>query len=103
MGGMVRVSYHRAHVRSPLIFVQPLIVPSLLTRKNSPLTISFSPGTDLIFDTGVPVLAGDRTETLFAAAKSTGQCGNLQLFQSGAWLLGAATVSLSEGLEGGTR
>ena len=51
------------------------------------------------FDTGLPVLAGDPWEKLFGSAQPAGQWGALVLFQAKGWLLGAATVPLTSGLE----
>lgn len=53
------------------------------------------------FDAGVLVLAGEAVESLFGIARATGRVGGIALFQSGDWLLGAATVPLTAGLEAG--
>jgi hypothetical protein len=45
------------------------------------------------------VLAGEAVEDLFGAAQPAGRIGALALFQSEGWLLGAATVPLTAGLE----
>ncbi|HEY5553124.1 MAG TPA: hypothetical protein VIK52_14620 [Opitutaceae bacterium] len=52
-----------------------------------------------VFDVGVPVLAGEAVEHLFGDSTPGGHAGSLSLFQAGDWLLGAATVPLSGGLE----
>lgn len=64
-----------------------------------PLQIALSAGASGVFDVGLPVLAGDRVEKLFDDAQPAGQSGTLSLFQSGDWLIGAATVPLTAGLE----
>ena len=51
------------------------------------------------FDAGLPVLAGEAVEDLFGAARPAGRVGALALFQAEGWLLGAATVPLTPGLE----
>jgi len=55
------------------------------------------------FDTGVPVLAGDRVDDLFAAARPAGRVGGLSLFHSGAWRLGVGAVPADGGVESATR
>lgn len=56
-----------------------------------------------VFDTGVPVLAGDRVDDLFAAAHPAGRSGGLSLFDSGAWRLGVGVVPTGDGLESATQ
>lgn len=56
-----------------------------------------------LFDAGLPVIAGEEVEALFGPARPAGHVGPLALFQAGDWLLGAATVSLPDGLEAATR
>lgn len=51
------------------------------------------------FDAGLPVLAGETVECLFGAARPAARRGAFAVFQSDGWLLGAATVPLSLGLE----
>lgn len=51
------------------------------------------------FDAGLPVLAGAAVEDLFGDALPTGRAGAFTLFQAEGWLLGAATVPISAGLE----
>lgn len=48
---------------------------------------------------GVAVLGGDRTEALFGAARAIGQRGPMALFRAEGWLLGAASVAVTPGLE----
>ena len=54
-------------------------------------------------DAGLPVLAGEAAENLFGAPQPSGRSGAFALFRTGDWLIGAATVPLSEGLEATTR
>lgn len=67
----------------------------------SPLHIAF--GAVGLFDAGVPVLVGDRVENLFSSARPAGRSGSLEVFQTDEWLLGAATVPLTGGLEEAAR
>lgn len=69
----------------------------------SPLRIALGEGEAGGFDAGVPVLAGDSVESLFGATRPAGRVGALTLFQSDDWLLGAATVPLTGGLEQASR
>jgi len=69
----------------------------------SPLKIAFGEDTAVSFDAGVPVLAGEAVENLFAAARPAGRTGAFTLFQSGDWMLGAATLALAGGLEQASR
>lgn len=55
------------------------------------------------FNPGLPVLAGATVEDLFGAARPAGRAGALTVFATEGWLLGAATVSLTTGLEDTTR
>lgn len=64
-----------------------------------PLKIALGPGAFGVFDPGLPVLDGERVENLFGAGRPAGRAGALALFEAGDWLLGAATVPLSAGLE----
>jgi enamine deaminase RidA (YjgF/YER057c/UK114 family) len=50
-------------------------------------------------EVGVPVLGGESVENLFTSAEPSGRAGSLSLFRAGDWLLGAATVPLTDGLE----
>ena len=70
---------------------------SFTTAAVPPLRIAF--GVDGVFDAGVPVLAGEAVEELFGPARPAGRVGEVTLFQAGDWLLGAATVPLTTGLE----
>lgn len=72
---------------------------SLATAEHPPLKIAFGRDATAVFDAGVPVLAGDETDDLFTTAQSAGRIGTLALFNTEAWLLGAATVPVTTGLE----
>lgn len=50
-----------------------------------------------MFDTGVPVLAGQRIDEVFSSAHPAGRSGGLVLFDSGAWRLGVGAVSTAGG------
>jgi chorismate lyase / 3-hydroxybenzoate synthase len=63
------------------------------------LKVIFGPGETGVFDAGLPVLAGDAVEDLFGAARPAGRAGAFALFQTEGWLLGAAAVPLTTGLE----
>ncbi len=71
----------------------------LATTNLCPLRITFGEDETGAFDTGVPVLAGETVDNLFGAARPAGRAGALALFHAGDWLLGAATVPLTTGLE----
>ena len=71
------------------------------TTELPPLKITF--GGDEGFDVGVPVLAGEAVENFFGVARSAGRAGSLALFQTEGWLLGAATVPPTAGLEDAAR
>lgn len=64
-----------------------------------PLRIKLGSDESGLIDAGSPVLAGETIEDLFAEARPAGRLGTLALHQAGEWLLGAATVPLSAGLE----
>lgn len=51
------------------------------------------------FDAGVPVLAGDAVDDLFATARPAGRSGAFSLFTSGGWLIGGATVPVGPDLD----
>jgi chorismate lyase/3-hydroxybenzoate synthase len=53
--------------------------------------------------TGLPVIAGDGVEALFGVATPAGQSGRVTLYTAGDWLLGAATLPLTDGLDAVTR
>src|SRR4051812_37098747 len=72
---------------------------SLATAELPPLKISFGADQAGRFDAGLPVLAGETVENLFDTARPAGRAGSLTLFQTEDWLLGAATVPLTAGLE----
>lgn len=62
-------------------------------------TLRIELGRDAAFQSGVPVLGGPGTENLFASARPAGRLGDLALFATEDLRLGAATVSLVDGLE----
>ncbi|MFT3868101.1 MAG: hypothetical protein QM715_06335 [Nibricoccus sp.] len=51
---------------------------------------------------GLPVLAGEKEETLFREAKPAGTVGNFELQQAGPWRVGRIAVSIADGLEQAT-
>lgn len=65
------------------------------------LRLRIALGTDAtgMFDAGLPVLAGEAVENLFGAAEPAGRVGDLSLFRAERWLLGAASLPLTGGLE----
>lgn len=63
------------------------------------LKIALGGDATAVFDAGVPVLAGEAVDDLFATAHSAGRIGGLALFNTGVWVLGAATVPVTAGLE----
>jgi chorismate lyase/3-hydroxybenzoate synthase len=76
---------------------------SLATAELPPLKIAFGPEQTGVFLAGLPVLAGEPVEDLFSHARPAGRAGAFALFESEGWLLGAATVPLTSGLEDATR
>lgn len=72
---------------------------SLAPAESIPLRITLGAGEAAVFDAGLPVLAGEPVEALFGTARPVGHAGSLALFHAGDWLLGAATVPLTKGLE----
>jgi hypothetical protein len=64
-----------------------------------PLRIALGADRTSVFDAGLPVLAGETVEDLFGSANPAGREGAFALFRTGRWLLGAATVPLTSGLE----
>ena len=79
----------------------PLMFPA--TAAPPSLRIVFGEGEAGAFAPGLPVLAGETVEDLFGAARPAGRVGACALFQTGGWLLGAATVPLVAGLEEDSR
>ena len=73
------------------------------TATRSTLKISFGADDTAVFDAGLPVIAGETVEEFFGHARPAGHAGALSLFQSGDWVLGAATVPLTAGLEDAAR
>lgn len=63
------------------------------------LRITFGQDPGGSFNSGLPVLAGDAVEALFRPARPAGRLGALHLFRPDDWLLGAASIPLSAGLE----
>ena len=72
---------------------------STATADPSLLSIAFGAGESAVFDAGLPVLAGPAVENLFGATRPAGRVGTLALFEAEGWLLGAATLPLTAGLE----
>jgi len=68
-----------------------------------PLKISLGPTSTSVFEASVPVLAGPAEEVLFGRAQPAGQSGVLALFRQDSWLLGGATLPLTDGLEAAAR
>lgn len=68
-----------------------------------PLKIAFGAAPADTFDVGLPVVGGAAVESIFSPARRVGQAGVFSLFQSGEWLLGAATTPLATGLEAATQ
>jgi chorismate lyase/3-hydroxybenzoate synthase len=69
-----------------------------------PLSICLGPdGRGERFDVGVPVLAGDPVENLFASAHPAGRKGLLGLHRTTDWLLGAGSLPVGADLEAATR
>jgi hypothetical protein len=66
------------------------------------MRIAFGADESATFDPGVRVLAGESVDQHFAHARPAGRTGALHLYQAGDWLLGAATVPLTGGLEEAT-
>jgi len=67
------------------------------------LKIAFGADQAGAFKPGLPVLAGEMVEDLFGAARPAGRVGGLTLYATEGWLLGAASVPLTAGLEDATR
>jgi chorismate lyase/3-hydroxybenzoate synthase len=77
--------------------------PSLQT-EFTPLQICLGPdGRGDLLEAGVPVLAGESVERLFASAHGAGRKGSLTLHRTTDWLFGAAAVPLNGGLEAATQ
>jgi hypothetical protein len=51
---------------------------------------------------GLPVLAGEREETLFSNARAAGESGLFQIQEAGRWRVGRATVTVAAGLDPAT-
>lgn len=52
---------------------------------------------------GLPVLAGERDESLFRVAKPLGFRGGFELREAGRWIVGCASVAVEAGLDAATR
>ena len=61
--------------------------------------ISFARDGSAVFTVGVPLLAGDEVDDLFAGATPVTQTGPLVLFRKGDWLLGAGSIPAAPGIE----
>jgi len=72
---------------------------SIASSELPPLRITFGADVAGVFDAGLPVLAGAEVEDLFGSCRPAGRAGSLALFRAEDWLLGAATVPLTSGLE----
>jgi len=80
--------------RTPVNVSLPVAAPELPRLK-----INLGAGVTGVFDAGLPVLVGETVENLFGAARPAGRMGSLELFEVRDWLLGAATVPVTAGLE----
>jgi hypothetical protein len=52
---------------------------------------------------GLPVLAGEKEESLFLESKSLGLNGEFELREAGRWIVGHASVTMEAGLDAATR
>jgi chorismate lyase/3-hydroxybenzoate synthase len=78
-------------------------VNSSLQTEFPPLQIRLGPDDrGEVIEAGVPVLAGETVENLFASAHAAGRKGPLTLHRTTDWLFGAASVPLTDGLETAT-
>jgi chorismate lyase/3-hydroxybenzoate synthase len=68
-----------------------------------PLKISLGPSPVAALDAGVPVLAGAGLDNLYGDAQPAGHAGSLALFRHHEWLVGGATLPLTDGLEAAAR
>lgn len=75
---------------------------SVVTAAPTPFQIVLGPGPAPTALSGQPVLAGAALEQLFPAAKPAGRVGEFAVFESDAWLVGAATVPGGALLEAST-
>lgn len=75
---------------------------SAVTAAPTPFQIVLGPGPVPAALSGQPVLAGAAVERLFPTTKPAGRTGEFVLFESDAWLVGAATVPGGALLEAGT-
>ncbi|MBM3854705.1 MAG: hypothetical protein FJ399_16390 [Verrucomicrobia bacterium] len=76
---------------------------STLLVARPPLKIAFGNAPAEVFDLGLPVLAGETVEAVFPPARAAGKGGAFSLFQAEGWLLGVASVPVTDGLEATTR
>ena len=72
---------------------------SSVTAKSSLLKIAIGQDQAGQFIPGLPLVAGMSVEELFFRARPTGKCGALTLFRVDDWLIGAATLPTTGGLE----
>lgn len=63
------------------------------------LRIALGSAGGVVFNPGLPVLAGDLVESMFADARRTRPVGRLHVLETDGWLVGGATVPLDDGLE----
>jgi chorismate lyase / 3-hydroxybenzoate synthase len=75
---------------------------SLTAAQPPALRIAFGSTDAALISPGLPILAGEPVDTLFAAARRISQLGRIALFELDGWHLGAATVPLVGGLEAET-
>jgi len=75
---------------------------SVSTTTSPSLRIALAPAGAAGFDPGVPVLAGETEEHLFAGLAFEGTAGALQVYGNRDWRVGAAAVPLEAGLEAAT-
>lgn len=76
---------------------------SVATTPLPPLRITIGPDQVHAIDPGLPLIAGLAKESLFAGLTPLAHPGNLQLFRDDQWLVGAASVDLTGGLDVATQ
>jgi hypothetical protein len=72
---------------------------SSVPTKSAQLKIAIGQEQAGIFMPGLPLVAGLPVEELFPNARPAGTSGTLTLFRADDWLLGAATLAITDGLE----
>lgn len=65
--------------------------------------ISFARDGSAVFAVGVPLLAGDEVDDLFAGAEPVPTTGPLVLYRKGDWLFGAGSIPAGRGIEPAAR